>query len=491
MKERTLTYILVGLFLVISSLMLFPHLDSLPIRQWDEARLAVSALEMHESHNPIVVTFNGKPDLWNTKPPLAIWLQSLAMYVFGKSTLAVRLPSVLAMLTLGLVLIWFGYKIRRPYLGFFASLITYSSWQIIFWHCGRTGEYDAILLLFIVLYCIFFWLYTQDTSQKKYLIYFFIFLTLAALTKDIQAFVLMPGLLIYLIATKNLKTTLRSKQLWIGCMILLIGFGGYILLREIAEGGYISAMIYNNITGRYGEALDGNNAWRVNYLDHLLNHSFKAFFALVPFAFIFNLYNENKHLKSLSVYSFCLALSYLIIASFAKTRWEWYIYPVIPLLSIVIAISFDSIGNLIFLRTTKTYRTLCFIILCLLVFYGPLSNNILGDNGSFRTYEKGDLVTYNACMKIYKDIDEGKIHLPSSSLYTLGDEWRQDALYYTNLLKDKGINVILVEGDSLPKSAVVFIYYKNSMQKIDELYKYEDIYQYNDSHIIRILDKKQ
>src|SRR5947209_7697780 len=56
----------------------------------DEGRNATAALEMHESGNWIVPTFNGK--LRSHKPVLLYWLQAAAYAVFGATEFAARLP---------------------------------------------------------------------------------------------------------------------------------------------------------------------------------------------------------------------------------------------------------------------------------------------------------------------------------------------------------------------------------------------------------------
>ncbi|MBJ6109715.1 hypothetical protein JAO73_11875 [Hymenobacter sp. BT523] len=43
---------------------------------WDEARLAVNATEILQSGDWLITRYDGQPDLWNTKPPLFIWLQA-------------------------------------------------------------------------------------------------------------------------------------------------------------------------------------------------------------------------------------------------------------------------------------------------------------------------------------------------------------------------------------------------------------------------------
>jgi uncharacterized membrane protein len=63
-------WLLVGAFLVVLSIPLWLKVDSLPIRLFDEAQNAVNALEMSETHNWLVRTYDYQPDTFDCKPPL-------------------------------------------------------------------------------------------------------------------------------------------------------------------------------------------------------------------------------------------------------------------------------------------------------------------------------------------------------------------------------------------------------------------------------------
>ena len=65
------------LLIVLVYFPLFSNLDSTPMRIYDEAFSASSALEMLANGNWSVTHFNGHPDMWFTKPPLMIWLQAI------------------------------------------------------------------------------------------------------------------------------------------------------------------------------------------------------------------------------------------------------------------------------------------------------------------------------------------------------------------------------------------------------------------------------
>ena len=84
------------LFILLAYFPVFLHLEFLPIRVWDESRLANNAYEMFKNGNFLVPHFEGTPDMWNTKPPLMVILQVLCCKVFGIRELSIRLPSAIA-----------------------------------------------------------------------------------------------------------------------------------------------------------------------------------------------------------------------------------------------------------------------------------------------------------------------------------------------------------------------------------------------------------
>src|SRR5690606_9717613 len=95
---------------------------------WDEARLAINAYEMSQNGNLIVTYFDGAPDMWNTKPPLLIWIQALFIKMFGFNELAIRLPSAIAALFTCVVILIFSEKyLKNFWFGFIAVVVLVTS----------------------------------------------------------------------------------------------------------------------------------------------------------------------------------------------------------------------------------------------------------------------------------------------------------------------------------------------------------------------------
>jgi len=101
------------LLLLLISIPIFQHLGSQAIRLFDEARLANNAYEMYHSGFSLVTTYSGEPDMWNTKPPLLIWLQVLSMKVAGINETGLRLPSAFAAFFTCILLLLLGWRYMK------------------------------------------------------------------------------------------------------------------------------------------------------------------------------------------------------------------------------------------------------------------------------------------------------------------------------------------------------------------------------------------
>jgi len=193
------------LLLVIASIPLFIHIDVLPFRLWDESRLASNAYEMHRNGNLIVTYYEGQPEMWNTKPPLVIWMQLLFIKILGFNELAVRLPSAICGLITCIALLFFSQKFFKTFLvGAFACLVLITTNGYVDGHAIRTGDYDGPLALFTTIFVLAAFLY-EESENKKWLIPLFGAITLAVLTKSIQPLLFVPGITLYFLSRRKLK----------------------------------------------------------------------------------------------------------------------------------------------------------------------------------------------------------------------------------------------------------------------------------------------
>jgi len=99
------------LFLVAAAVFLCADARTAPFTLWDESRNIVNALEMRRTGFSLVTTYGFEPDLWNTKPPLLIWLMMGSVALFGPAEWALRLPSLVSSLGTLALLLWFTRRV--------------------------------------------------------------------------------------------------------------------------------------------------------------------------------------------------------------------------------------------------------------------------------------------------------------------------------------------------------------------------------------------
>lgn len=481
-------YLFVILLSSVALFTIFPRLESLPLREWDESRQAASAYEMYQTDNYLVATFDYKADLWNTKPPFLLWLQVLSMKIFGVGVLAIRLPSAVAMLLSAFILFYFFAKVKRPIAGFFSAMVFVCSKGLIYYHCGRSGDYDSLMILFTILYCGFFYLFTRF-KKNKYLILFFISLTLACFAKGIQALIPLGGLVLFSIFTKNLIPLLKNKNTYIGIAIFVLFIGGFYLLRENAEQGYLKAVWENELGGRFLSVLEEHSGGRWYYLDFLKNNQFAYFFWIVPFAFVLNFIFKDKPTRKANLYLGLLAIFYFIIITIAKTKLEWYSLPIIPAFASIIGIAMGNIYEFICEKFSSkpTIKTITFLLM-LAIFYVP-SSEIIKHNLEAKEVE--EYQPFYSRVNLMKMIAEKKSNIDYKEISYIIEERTQLDFFYYYFLEDKGIKVNVKPLEDMKIGEYVQVNNPENLEKIQQYYQTEETDFLIQSRILLLKAEKQ
>ncbi len=335
--QRLLSYIGGALLLY---LLCFHQIDNLVVNLWDESRLAINAVEMHLNGNWLVTHFEGKPDLWNTKPPLAIWLQVISFKFFGINELALRLPTAIAV-CLTALLLWYLPKahLKNDTVGVLAALILLNSNGYFCIHVSRTADYEAVLILWLVAAAFSWFLYTE-TNKARWLWVGCLFLTLGALTKSVQALLILPGVFAYFLISGSFKSAVRRISLYTGILTFIVAVCGYYLLREQAAPGYLETVWVTDMAGRYGTSLEGHQHPWYWYLAWLAGaHFFPWVLLLVCFPFIRAKITEPS-LDRLGLFCLWVGGLYQAVILFSQTKTGWYDAPSFPFFAVVAAISF-------------------------------------------------------------------------------------------------------------------------------------------------------
>jgi 4-amino-4-deoxy-L-arabinose transferase-like glycosyltransferase len=352
-KHKYSQYTFLSLCLVYVLILQFYHLNELPIIQWDESRLAVNAAEMFHSGDFLTTTYEYKPDCYNTKPPLMIWLQVLSASFFGMNEMAIRFPSALAGFFCILFCGWIIHKhTDNINLAALSILILASTGGFIQLHGSLTGDFDALLaaLLLMSFY------YHQDfivNKHKPALYNFIFFFSLAVLCKSAAALIAAPIFILTCSITPSKRSLLKTILAIAASCIPFIAFVSY---RELEAPGYINIILENDFIGRFANPIEGHSGEWYYYLVNLIDFRFNYFIYLLPIALFFGLIGKSKTWRYYSIFF----IAYLIGISIVQTRIHWYDMPLLPLASIVLVLGlyylFERFKNNIF-QTVFTLMT--------------------------------------------------------------------------------------------------------------------------------------
>ncbi|MBJ6144640.1 glycosyltransferase family 39 protein [Hymenobacter sp. BT559] len=327
-------------------------LGQVPLQTDDEARQAVNALEMLRSNGQwLVTTFNHQPDLWNTKPPLLIWLQALSMHWLGPTALAVRVPSLLADVGILGWLYLAGRRLGKPGIGLLAGgvLVTMGGFRSP--HVARSGDYDALLCCWVLGQLVATFIYVE-TGRARYLVLAAGTVGAAVLTKGVAGLLGVPSLALYLLLEKKLWATLRKPECWLAVATALVGPVLFYALREHALPGYLAAVWNNELGGRFAHDLinevlpgcpTGTGLPPIStlfYVRDFFGYQCQLWVPFLPLAGL--LVFAPPPVRRLGVLLSVFIISWMLLITLSKTKHYWYVAPMMPALALLIALGMGA-----------------------------------------------------------------------------------------------------------------------------------------------------
>lgn len=365
----------------------FHHLDEFSIRPWDEGRNAVNAVEMISNKKWLVTYFNWQPDMWNVKPPLHIWIVALFFKMFGISELSLRLPSAISASVIVFVIYFIGKNIfKNRVVGILGALILLSSMGFPEIHIGRTGDYDAMLTMWVFGAIIFSFLYLENW-QKKNLFLAGLFWLLAVMTKGVAGLMMMPALLIYSLITRKLLRVLRDKNFWLTLLVMVLVVATYYLGREHFNPGYLKAVWAEEFFGRYQKDIGSGGANFWYFWKLMASFRFQKWIYFVPVSILGYFLSKEKMIKNWILLTYLATVSYFVIISGSQTKQYWYDAQLYPFASLLVA-------SLIVMILGKIHWIVRWIPIIILMFY---MQRYIRTNLAF--IHRPDLDKDNSCLK--------------------------------------------------------------------------------------------
>lgn len=337
------------------------------VREWDEARNGVNAYEMLHNGDYINLYYEGKPDTWNAKPPLLIWLIVLSYKLFGFNEFALRLPAVLSAILFFVYCFKIVLQNESPLVAFFTCLVLMSCKAVFGLHIGLTADFDAPLLLFLTASVYHFSLYLALARTQDALL-LALFTGLAFYTKGPAALVLVPGFLLYILVKKK-WWVFRSVKSWAAVLVLItIVCSWFFLLAKfgvVSKNSFygsknaIETMLVHDtfqrltnpafdITGNTGnvylfffEVLDARlNLW--NYVFYV--GVFIGIYSLLIGRYsIKQIVAEEKY--NTILLSACLIFPLALILTVAATKNNWYLAPLFMFVGFIATRTMEYMGK--------------------------------------------------------------------------------------------------------------------------------------------------
>jgi len=207
------------LVLPLAAGILLINLDGWDLWNPDEPRYAQVAREMVETGQYIVPHLNGKP--YPDKPPLFFWLVAALSKLYGDATtLAARLPSVIAALGVLVLTYVLGCRVCDPLTALFATIILFTTEQ--FFTIAISAHLDPLLtLLTTAALLLLYGAYQRFPAGAAYCAAAYACMGLALLTKGpVGLCVPVISFLLFLILKKEWRSI---RHLRLGTGLLLAG----------------------------------------------------------------------------------------------------------------------------------------------------------------------------------------------------------------------------------------------------------------------------
>lgn len=341
------TMLLAATFIVYI-LLIFWGLGQNHLTNWDEAWYADISRSM-------ATTGNIMTPVWNTrsfydKPPLYLWFSAVSLKIFGISEFSQRFFSSLSAVGVFIVLYLLSKQITNKSIAMITMFIFSST--IGFLYRARTGNLDVFLSFWILLSIYSF--YKAFSGKMWWFIIMGVAVGLGFLTKGFVAFLFPAIAMVYLF----LKKTDHAIIKWFikGIIVAVIISGGWFGASFLINGKEFVSTFLSHQTEKL---LDKTFFWDNFSFDYILylksGIKFWVFF-LVP-ALMYVLFSWKNQAKIIIMY----LLIFYITLMFSKNKSNWFLIPLYPLFSLVIAQGIYSSWG----KISQTKDHILFVIIAL------------------------------------------------------------------------------------------------------------------------------
>jgi outer membrane protein assembly factor BamB len=332
------------------SIIFFLNLGSGHLWAADEQTYSQWAFHMVKNGDYLTPWSFGNTSFWIGKPPLNMWLMSLAYQVFGVNNFSARVWSAIFG-TFSLVFVFYlGRRLYNSTVGFLSAIVlgSFTMFYSFATHAMTDGPFVCFMLA-----SIYFFVLSQKTEKiNKYAALSGLFFGLALMTKQFEALLIPLIIFSYLILTRRNIRFLFTKASALFWGISLLVFSPWIIYMSVLFGSdFLKGFFTFNVAMRIISPVEGHSGGYLFYFNYLINNENLLWLILLPFAVGLCAFNSiTKRFKEDTLVLLWLFLV-LLVFTFAQTKLYWYILPAFPAFAL-------SIGNLLHQILWKAYSNI-------------------------------------------------------------------------------------------------------------------------------------
>ena len=318
----------------VAALVSFTFINAYPISILDEAKNAEAAREMWASEDYWVPKFNG--ELRTDKPPLHYYFMLLGFKLFGTTVLGARFFSaVMGFITL---LATFGFARKH-----FGKAVAQTTMVILVGSFFFMQEFhlavpDPYLIAFVTL-GLFSFYHFYATKKQLYLVLFYFFLALGALSKGPVAIAL-PGLSVglFLVLQKELKNTFRYYPVLglLGIAVMVVPWFWQVHLKT--DGLWTQGFFFDHNISRFSAPMEGHGG------SFLVTWGF-ILLGLLPFSFFIPQafrHAWRERTNTALIFAACVAGVFILFFSISSTKLPNYTMPCYAFLALLLGAFFTK-----------------------------------------------------------------------------------------------------------------------------------------------------
>lgn len=241
---------------VVCGMLFFWRLGATPLMGLDEGLYAECSREMLASGDYVVPTCNGGP--FFDKPPLAYWLQSASMRVFGVNSFAVRLPSAIEELLLIALTVFLGTRLFGRRTGLLSGFALATCLLTV--GLARMAILDAAFALCITASLGAFLLAYIKLAPKYAYFASWAAMGLSALVKGPAGpVVILATVILFLLVRRDLRAVRGTLPILGTLLALAIALPWYVLVEQRTGGAFLREfIIHQNVKRALGQDFQHN-----------------------------------------------------------------------------------------------------------------------------------------------------------------------------------------------------------------------------------------